>query len=173
MKFETIFRKMTMLTFQNHCQHVKKVILNIIFCMLKKISQKFFFIFYQLQQTPTWVVYKNSNHLPGFQIKHEKAATTYSKHTAASTYQINIFSMIFSTNVSSFFSQIAANTYLKMIWKKRKQQPPTLKHRLLITIQGFFFSVSYSRGWLLLAKIECVWGQRKFLSQRWSKTIAM
>ena len=77
MKFETIFRKMTMLTFQNHCQHVKKVILNIIFCMLKKISQKFFFIFYQLQQTPTWVVYKNSNHLPGFQIKHEKAATTY------------------------------------------------------------------------------------------------
>ena len=107
--------------------------------MLKKISQKFFFIFCQLQQTPTWVVYKNSNHLPGFQIKHEKAATTYSKHTAASTYQINIFSMIFSTNVSSFFSQIAANTYLKMIWKKRKQQPPTLKHRLAITIQGFFF----------------------------------
>ena len=38
-----------------------------------------------------------------------------------------------------FFSQIAANTYLKMIWKKRKQQPPTLKHTLAITIQGFFF----------------------------------
>ena len=58
----------------HHC--VKKVILRIIFCMLKKKSQNFFFIFYHLQQTPTWVVHKNSNHQPGFHIKHENAATT-------------------------------------------------------------------------------------------------
>ena len=127
MKFETIFRKMTMLTFQNHCQHVKKVILNIIFRMLKKISQKFFFIFYQLQQTPTWVVYKNSNHLPGFQIKHEKAATTYceifySNHLLHPWFLAQKW--FFFSNTKHYIFQTAATTYLI---SRKKQRTPTWK----------------------------------------------
>ena len=50
------------------------------FCLLKKkfkkIFKKIFFGFYQLQQTPTWLVHKYSIYLLGFDMKNEIAAST-------------------------------------------------------------------------------------------------
>ena len=111
-------------------------------CMLKKISQNCFLIFYHLQQTPTWVVHKNSNHQPGFHIKHENAATTHLKHITAITYQIQFFPMIFSTKCSFLFcskhlpekemkGEKAATTHLETYPKNQ-----LLRNLFLYHIQG-------------------------------------
>ena len=68
-QFRSLYRSVMMFCYFTTQNISKKYIKKHYFCMLKKISKKIFFSFYQLQQTPTWLVHKYSNHLPGFDMK--------------------------------------------------------------------------------------------------------
>ena len=107
------------------------------FFLLKKIFKKFFFSFYQLKQTPTWLVHKCSNHLLGFDMKNEIAASTILGSCSSNHLPYHIlfcdflYKMLFSSNTKHFFL-ITANTCLNSIWK---QQPPTTEQ----VVAGFTY----------------------------------
>ena len=110
MQSRSLYGNVTMFCYFTTQNMSKKYLKKHYFCMFKKISKKFFFNFYQLQQTPTWLVHKYSNHLPGFDTKNEITASTNlgscgSNHLPYhNLFCYFLYKMLFLSNTKHFFS---------------------------------------------------------------------
>ena len=138
MQFRSLYANVTMFCYFTTQNMSKKYRKKHYFCLLKKFFKNFFFSFYQLQQTPTWLVHKYSNHLPGFDMKNEIAASTNLGSCGSNHLPYHklfcdfLYKMLFFIKHQKYFFLIAANTCLKSAWK---QQPPTTEQ----VVAGFTY----------------------------------